>query len=102
MAFTDAFRRASDKAGLIGITLHMLRHTAATWLLSSGADPKTTSAILGQDPSTTLRIYSHVVVERQRSAIELIDQTLGPFGRTSRRSERRETKKPRSNGAERW
>lgn len=77
MAVTDAFRRAADGFGLQGCTLHTLRHTAATWLLAGGADVRTTSSIMGHaDASTTLRIYSHVVNERQRAAIDLIGDVL--------------------------
>lgn len=77
MAVTDAFRRAAHRFGLRGCTLHSLRHTAATWLLAGGADLRTTSSILGHsDASTTLRIYSHVVSERQREVIDLIGDAL--------------------------
>ena len=79
MAVTDAFRRAADRFKLKGCTLHTLRHTAATWLLAGGTDLRTTSAILGHsDASTTLRIYAHVVHDRQRSAVEMIGDTLKP------------------------
>lgn len=80
MAVTDAFRRAANRFGLRGCTLHTLRHTAATWLLAGGADVRTTSSIMGHaDASTTLRIYSHVVNERQRVAVDLIGDVLrGP------------------------
>ncbi len=77
MAFTDAFRRAADALGFRQYTLHTLRHTAATWLLTRGADLRTTGSILGHaDAATTLRVYSHVVVERQRSAVGLIGDVL--------------------------
>uniref|UniRef100_E6Q2D6 Site-specific integrase n=1 Tax=mine drainage metagenome TaxID=410659 RepID=E6Q2D6_9ZZZZ len=79
MAVTDAFRRAADRFKLMGCTLHTLRHTAATWLLAGGTDLRTTSAILGHsDASTTLRIYAHVVHDRQRSAVEVIGNILKP------------------------
>lgn len=79
MAVTDAFRRSATRFGLQGCTLHTLRHTAATWLLAGGADVRTTSSILGHaDASTTLRIYSHVVSERQRAAVDLIGDVLRP------------------------
>lgn len=77
MAFTDAFRQAASSIEFTSYTLHTLRHTAATWLLTGGADVRTTSSILGHsDAATTLRVYSHVVSERQRSAIELIGGML--------------------------
>lgn len=77
MAFSDAFRQAANGIKFTSYTLHTLRHTAATWLLTGGADVRTTSSILGHsDAATTLRVYSHVVNERQRSAIELIGNML--------------------------
>lgn len=77
MAVTDAFRRAADRFKLKGCTLHTLRHTAATWLLAGGTDLRTTSAILGHsDATTTLRIYAHVISERQRAAVEVIGDLL--------------------------
>ena len=79
MAVTDAFRRAADRFKLKGCTLHTLRHTAATWLLAGGTDLRTTSAILGHsDATTTLRIYAHVVSERQRAAVEVIGNVMKP------------------------
>jgi integrase len=98
MAFTDAFRRAATAAGLRDVTLHMLRHTAATWLLAGGADVKTASAILGHDPATLLRTYAHVITERQHAAASLIGATLRPtepIGRTIGRTKRPERQNPR-------
>lgn len=48
-----------------------------------GTDLKTTSAILGHsDASTTLRIYSHVLSEARRSAVNVIDYVLQrPIGK---------------------
>jgi integrase len=100
MTVTDAFRRAADAFGKPEYTLHTLRHTAATWLLTSGADLRTTSSILGHtDAATTLRVYSHVVSERQHSAVALIGDVLqgisrnGDLGRTLGRTEDTEQEK---------
>ena len=82
MAFTDAFRRAASAAGLRDVTLHMLRHTAATWLLAGGTDVTTASSILGHEPATLLRTYAHVITERQHTAVSIIDEVLQPAGGT--------------------
>lgn len=72
-----AFRLIAAKAGLAGYTLHGLRHTFATWLLSSGADITTVSSILGHSSaSTTLNVYSHVVVGKQHEAVRIVDRLL--------------------------
>lgn len=47
-------------AGLSGeITPHWLRHTAATWLMESGADPWAASAYMGMTVETLERHYGH-------------------------------------------
>jgi site-specific recombinase XerD len=82
MTVTDAFRRAADAFGKPEYTLHTLRHAAASGLLTSGADLRTTSSILGYtDAATTLRVYSHVVSERQHSAAALIGDVLAGISR---------------------
>lgn len=46
-ASTKAFKKVASEAKLLGITLHSLRHTAATWALAGGTDVRTTAALLG-------------------------------------------------------
>ena len=45
--FTKTFLALSQRAGLRRITVHHLRHTAATFLKNAGATPKDTQEILG-------------------------------------------------------
>lgn len=72
-----AFRLIAKKAGVSGYTLHGLRHTFATWLLSSGSDVTTVSSLLGHsNASTTLNVYSHVIFEKQHEAVRIVDQLL--------------------------
>ena len=72
-----AFRLIAAKAGLSGYTLHGLRHTFATWLLSSGTDVTTVSSLLGHSSaSTTLNVYSHVIFEKQHEAVRIVDRLL--------------------------
>ena len=50
---------------------HKLRHTAATLMLQNGVDVKTVSSMLGHyDAGFTLRTYTHVTRQMQRSAAE--------------------------------
>jgi integrase len=73
MALTDAFR-ACSAAGLNGVTLHSLRHTTATLMIAGGVDPLTAGKVLGhEDPTTTLRIYGHVVAGAQRNAVGVVN-----------------------------
>jgi integrase len=52
---------ARDAAGLPAhLTLHQLRHAAASRLIAAGLDPVTVAAILGHDdPAITLKVYAH-------------------------------------------
>lgn len=52
------------------VTPHVLRHTAATWLLWSGKDIWEVGGIIGADASTVERVYGHhrlAVEERARA-----------------------------------
>jgi integrase len=66
------------KAGLPAIRFHDLRHTAATLLLLRGIHPKVVSEMLGHSTiSMTLDIYSHVLPDMQRDAVDALNKLLG-------------------------
>lgn len=69
----------------LGITthLHALRHFSATELIAQGHDVRTVAGRLGHaDPSITLRVYSHVLPERDREAAAALGRRLAlPKGR---------------------
>jgi integrase len=68
---TQAFRRIVDKSDLPRIRLHDLRHTHASHLIESGANPKVVQERLGHaDVVITLNIYSHLFPTTQRSAVD--------------------------------
>ena len=53
--------RACARAGLDGVTFHVLRHTFASLLISQGHDPVFVSHQLGHaNPAITLRVYAHL------------------------------------------
>ena len=55
----DVFDPAAHAAGLDGLTPHELRHTAASLLVSQGANVLVVARQLGHaDPSVTLRVYA--------------------------------------------
>ncbi len=59
------------------VTLHGLRHTNITMLITNGTDVKTVSARVGHNnPQTTLKIYSHYTKESDSKASELIDNLI--------------------------
>lgn len=69
---TAAFRAAADAAGLPKRHhLHSLRHTYATWLLSTGTSFKEAQELLGHaSATTTLNVYGHVVSGRKSDAAD--------------------------------
>lgn len=56
---------------------HDLRHFAATQLIGAGVDIRTVAGRLGHsDATTTLRVYSHVIAERDRSAAAILGSLI--------------------------
>ena len=74
--FTNFVRRK----GLPHVTLHGLRHTSASLLISvARTDIRTVSARLGHSQtSTTLNTYSHVIESADRAAAESLGDILAP------------------------
>lgn len=65
----QAFRSVVDDAGLDpGVTPHVLRHTAATWLMQRGTDAWDAAGYLGMTLETLERTYGHHHPEFQASA----------------------------------
>ncbi len=74
---TGFFMRVRDSLGLRHVRLHDLRHFTATQLIGANVDIRTVAGRLGHsDPSVTLRVYSHVIEERDRAAAEIMGQVL--------------------------
>jgi integrase len=80
---TSFFIRVRDSLGLKEVRLHDLRHFTATQLIGAGVDVRTVAGRLGHsDPSLTLRVYSHLIEERDRAAASIMGRVLGPSAST--------------------
>lgn len=74
---TGFFIRLRDGLGFKDVRLHDLRHFTATQLIGAGVDVRTVAGRLGHsDPSLTLRVYSHVIEERDRAAAAILGRVL--------------------------
>jgi integrase len=61
--------------------LHAFRHFHSTMLLELGAAPQVAQAQMRHsDPRITLEVYSHVVGDSQRLAVEKVAEVLAPIG----------------------
>lgn len=66
-----AWRAARQRAGVAHpYRIHDLRHTAASRLIESGADPRVAADILGHtDLTLTLRVYAHSQAEKRKEVL---------------------------------
>jgi integrase len=72
-----AFAAIAERAGLVGVGLHTLRHSAASALIASGAHIKVVQELLGHSSyGITADIYSHVAIEQQREAAERLGEAF--------------------------
>jgi integrase len=73
---TESFRKHRDAAGIPTGTAHTLRHTMATTALTEGVPLHIVAARLGDDPRTTLAVYSHLLPSSDSAAAEALARIL--------------------------
>jgi integrase len=75
--FLRVLQRRAVAAGHGKVTIHQLRHFAATAMLEAGIHVKAVAEMLGHaDASTALRIYAHATESAKRSASDALASTL--------------------------
>ena len=66
-----------ERAGLPHVSLHSLRHTNATLLITGGVDVRTVAARLGHSQtSTTMNIYAEAIRSAEAAAAQVLDEVL--------------------------
>jgi len=77
MRATDAFRELAKRTHVATTSLHALRHTSVSWMISAGIDARTVAAVAGHStPSVTLGISAHLIEGAQAKAVATIDERL--------------------------
>lgn len=75
------FAASADRAGLKGVSPHVLRHTAATWMAEAGLSMSEIARVLGHsDSSITERVYAKFSPGHLRAATSALDLEGVPFG----------------------
>jgi len=76
-SISQAFKRAAARTGLPDMRLHDLRHTAITYMLEAGENPKTVSEFAGHATAQfTMNQYAHVLVQSKKKASDALMRTL--------------------------
>jgi integrase len=71
------FAKRAAARSKVDTHLHALRHFSASQAIAAGFDPVTVGGRLGHaDPSITLRVYSHVLEQRDRDLAASLGRTL--------------------------
>ncbi len=70
------FEKAVAKAGLDGVTFHILRHTCASHMVMAGVDLATVKEILRHKSIEMTLRYSHLSPAHKKSAVDALESAL--------------------------
>ena len=73
---TAYFKQFGERYGIKGFHPHLLRHTAASIMLTSGADIKSVATRLGHSEQVLLKTYAHATQESIKQAGQSIRDAL--------------------------
>ena len=74
---TDDFTRIVRDNALPHLTLHGLRHTAASLMIAGNVHARAIADILGHSSiSITMGVYGHLLNDTQRDAVNVLDEQL--------------------------
>jgi integrase len=72
----QGFRAAARRANLPGVTPHVLRHTAATWMVQRGVPFEMVAKFLGNSKEMVERVYGHHSPEWLRLAADALSRQV--------------------------
>jgi integrase len=68
VAIKKGFRGACERAGLVGVTPHILRHSAASWMAQAGVPFRQIAQMLGDEEKTVEKVYAKFSPDYLRDA----------------------------------
>jgi len=68
-----SFSAACETAGIVNFRVHDLRHTCASWLVSSGQPLPAVRDLLGHSTIKMTERYAHLSLENVRVAVNALD-----------------------------
>jgi integrase len=66
----NAFKAACRRAGVVGVTPHICRHSAATWMAIDGVPLEAVADILGDSKEIVEKVYRHMTPEYGREGVK--------------------------------
>ena len=80
--FSNSFRTALKRAGLVDFRFHDLRHTFASQLILNGGGLKDVQELLGHKSLTMTLRYAHLTQESKKKAVNLLNGLTGHCHKT--------------------